>query len=89
MNIAITPTAETLIEQLIELGHEDPEAIVEQALQYFHSQQTIDTSLGFPSLIEAEIIRTNEQRWETFHRSRNSGTSQADVEARFLNSEQP
>ena len=50
MKVAISPTAETLIQQLIELGHENPETIVEQALQYFHSQQAIDTSLGFPNL---------------------------------------
>lgn len=85
MNIAITSTAETLIEQLIELGHENPETIVEQALQYFHSQQTIDTSLGFPTLTEAEIIQANEQRWQTFQQNRNSGTSQAEMEAKFLN----
>ena len=89
MNVAISPTAETLIQQLIELGHENPEIIVEQALQYFHSQQAIDTSLGFPDLTEAEIIQANEQRWQTFQKNRSSGSSQADVEARFLNDKNP
>ena len=85
MNIAIIPAAESLIQQLMELGHEDPEIIVEQALQYFHSQQTIDTSLGFPNLSEAEITQANEQRWETVQKNCTSGSSQAKVEARFLN----
>lgn len=87
MKIAITPTAETLIQQLIELGHETPEAIVEEALQYFYSHQSIDTSLGFSGLSEADIIQANEQRWQTFQRDPN-GTTQADVEARFLNQPQ-
>lgn len=60
MNIAITPTAETLIKQLVELGYGTPEAIVERALQYFYSQQFIDTSLGFPELSEADLVRENE-----------------------------
>ena len=83
MNIAITPTAETLIQHLIELGHDTPEAIVEQALQYFYDQQFIDTSLGFPELSEDEIIQSNEQRWQRFQRNPN-GISQSDVEAQFL-----
>ena len=83
MNIAITPTAETLIQHLIELGRDRPEAIVEQALQYFYDQQFIDTSLGFPELSEDEIIQSNEQRWQRFQRNPSS-ISQSDVEARFL-----
>ena len=83
MNIAITPAAETLIQQLIELGHDKPEEIVEQALQYFYSQQLIDTSLGFPNLSETELIKDNEQRWQRFQQDRN-GVSQSEVEARFL-----
>ncbi len=78
MNIAITPTAETLIQQLIELGHDTPELIVEQALQYFYAQQSIDTSLGFPNLSEAAIIQANEQRWQSFQQNPN-GISQAEV----------
>ena len=35
MNVSMTPTAEALIQQLIELGYDDSEAIVEQALHYF------------------------------------------------------
>lgn len=83
MNIAITPAAETLIQQLIELGHDKPEEIVEQALQYFYSQQLIDTSLGFPNLSETELIKDNEQRWQRFQQDRN-GVSQSEVESRFL-----
>lgn len=87
MNIAITPTAETLIQQLIELGYDTPEAIVEQALQYFYSQQLIDTSLGFPALNEADLIQSNEQRWQSFQKNPN-GVSQSEVEARFLSQNQ-
>jgi hypothetical protein len=83
MNIAITPNAEALIQQLIELGHDTPEAIVEQALQYFYSQQLIDTSLGFPALEEAELIQSNEQRWQRFQQNPD-GISQAEVEKQFL-----
>lgn len=83
MNLAITPTAETLIEQLIELGHDKPEEIVEQALQYFYSQQLIDTSLGFPNLSESELVQENEQRWQRFQQNR-AGMTQAEVESRFL-----
>jgi hypothetical protein len=87
MNIAITPTAETLLQQLIELGHDTPESIVEQALQYFYTQQVIDISLGFPDLSEADIIQSNEQRWQSFQQ-RPNGISQAEVEARFLGNHQ-
>jgi hypothetical protein len=83
MNIAITPNAEALIQQLIELGHDTPEAIVEQALQYFYSQQLIDTSLGFPALEEAELIQSNEQRWHRFQQNPD-GISQAEVEKQFF-----
>lgn len=83
INIAITPTAETLIQQLIELGHDTPEAIVEQALQYFYSQQLVDTSLGFPKLSKDELIQSNEQRWQHFQQSPN-GVAQSEVKARFL-----
>ncbi len=87
MNIAITPTAETLIQQLIELGHDTPEVIIEQALQYFYSQQLIDTSLGFPALSEAELVQANEQRWQRFQQNPN-GVSQSEVESRFLGQNQ-
>lgn len=83
MNIAITPAAETLIQQLIELGHDTPEAIVEQALRSFYDQQLIDTSLGFPKLSEADIVQSNEQRWQRFQQNLD-GISQSEVEARFL-----
>jgi hypothetical protein len=84
MNIAITPAAEALIQQLIELGHDDPEAIIEQALQYFYSQQLIDTTGGFPDLTEAEIIQDNEKRWQAFQQNPN-GIPHAQVESQFIN----
>jgi hypothetical protein len=88
VNIAITPTAETLIQQLIELGHDTPESIVEQALQYFYAQQSIDTSLGFPDLSEAAIIQENEQRWKSFQQLPDS-IAQAEVEAQFCRTSSP
>lgn len=83
MNIAITPTAETLIQQLVELGYDDPEVIIEQALQYFYSQQLLDTSAGFSEISETQLIRENEQRWEHFKKNQN-GIPQSEVEARFF-----
>ena len=83
MNIAITPTAATLMQQLIDLNHDTPEEIIEQALQYFYSQQLIDTSLGFVDSGESDLVQENEQRWQRFQQNRN-GLSQAEVEARFL-----
>jgi hypothetical protein len=82
MNVSITPTAETLIQQLIALGYDNPETVVEQALLYFHSQQSINTTLGFSDLSEAEIIQDNETRWQGFQQNP-AGMSQAQVEARF------
>ncbi|MFM7448014.1 MAG: hypothetical protein ACKO24_05405 [Leptolyngbyaceae cyanobacterium] len=84
MNVAITPIAEDLIQQLMALGYDDPEVIIEQALQYFYSQQLIDTTVGFPDLTEAEIIQENEDRWEAFQQNP-EGISQAQVEAWFAN----
>ncbi len=83
MNITITPTAEMLIQQLIELGHGTPESIVEQALEYLYAQQSIDTSLGFPELSEADIIRENKQRWHSFQQCPN-GIPQSELEVRLL-----
>ena len=40
MNIFITPAAETLIQQLIQLGYDNPETIIEQALQYFYQKNS-------------------------------------------------
>ncbi|GAP93958.1 hypothetical protein [Leptolyngbya sp. NIES-2104] len=82
MNITITPTAEALIRQLIELGHDNPETIIEQALQDFYRQQLIDTSIGFPDLTESEIIQDNEHRWQTFQQNPN-GIAQTQVETWF------
>ena len=78
----MSPTAEALIQQLIALGYDDPEAIVEQALHYFYSQQAIDTTLGFLELAESEIIQDNETRWQAF-RQNSKGASHAQVEAWF------
>jgi hypothetical protein len=83
MNVAITPTAEALLEQLIALGQGSPEVIIEQALQALYQQQAIDTTLGFPELAEAAIVEENEQRWATFQQNPSTGISQADVEARL------
>lgn len=84
MKIPITPTAEALIQQLIELGHDNPEIIIEQALQYFYTQQLIDTTINFPDLSEAEIIQDNEKRWQDFQQNPN-GIPHAQVEAWFAN----
>jgi hypothetical protein len=84
MNIALTQTAEALIEQLLSLGHENPELVVEQALQYFYNQQQIDTSIGFPDLAEVKIIEENEQRWQAFQQDP-KGIPQTQVEALFAN----
>jgi hypothetical protein len=51
-------------------------------LQYFHSQQAIDTTLGFPDLSEVEIIQDNQTRWQAFQQNP-EGVSQAQAEARF------
>lgn len=82
MNVSITPTAEAIIQQLISLGYDNPERVVEEALQYFYSQQAIDTTLGFPDLIESEIIQDNEIRWQAFQQNP-KGTSHAQVKAWF------
>jgi hypothetical protein len=82
MNVSMTPTAEAIIQQLLTLGYEDPETVIEQALQCFHSQQAIDTTQGFPDLTEAEIIQDNEARWQSFQQNP-EGVSQAQMEARF------
>jgi hypothetical protein len=84
MNVAITQTAEALIEQLLALGHENPELIIEQALQYFYTQQQIDTAVGFSDLTEAEIIEDNEKRWQAFQQDP-TGIPHAQVEALFAN----
>lgn len=71
MNVAISPTAEALIQQLLDSGHDTPEHIIEEALEYFCSQQKIDTTLGFPDLTETEMIEANEKRWQTFQENPN------------------
>jgi len=59
-----------------------PETVVEQALQYFHSQQAIDTTLGFSDPTEAELVQDNETRWQAFQQNP-TGISQAQVESQF------
>lgn len=89
MNVTITQTAEALLKQLQALGHQNPELIIEQALQYFYSQQQIDTAIGFPELTEAEIIEENEKRWQAFQQDP-KGIPHSQVEAQFANqSSQP
>jgi hypothetical protein len=53
----------------MELGHDNPEIIIEQALQYFYTQQLIDTMIEFPYVSEAEIIQDNEKRWQEFQQN--------------------
>lgn len=88
MNVVITPIAEALIQQLIELGYDNPEAIIEQALQYFYSQQVIDTTTSFPDLTETEIIQDKETRWQSFQQNPNS-IPHAQAEAWFANRSKP
>jgi hypothetical protein len=83
MNVAITPTAEALLEQLIALGQGSPEVIIEQALQTLYQERSSDPTLGFPDLTEAAIIQENEQRWSVFQQNPSTGIAQADVEARL------
>jgi hypothetical protein len=78
----ITPTAEALLQQLRELGYDNPASVIEQALQYFHSQQQIDTTLGFPERSEVEIVQENEARWQAFQQNP-VGISQTQVTASF------
>ena len=67
-NIALTPTAEALLQQLMRSGEErDSALLVEQALQYFCDRGLdIDNTIGFPDLTETDIIHGNEQRWNEF-----------------------
>jgi hypothetical protein len=88
MNISITPTAEALLEQLMALGYDDPETIIEQALECFHGQQKIDTTIGFPDLTEAAIVQENDARWRSFQQNP-EGIPQSEVEALFANYNNP
>lgn len=82
MNIPITPTAEALVREIMALGYDKPEIIIEEALKFFHLQQLavneangaikdVDTTVGFVDLTEAEIVQENERRWETFQQTGN------------------
>jgi hypothetical protein len=92
LNIALTPTAEALLQQLIRSGEEHDSAIlIEQALQYFcdglqptldHRGLDIDNTIGFPDLTETEIIQENEQRWNEFQET-GIAHSHEDVAKRF------
>ncbi|WP_431633217.1 hypothetical protein [Alkalinema pantanalense] len=76
MNISMTPMAEVLVRELMALGYDDPEVVIEEALKVFHRQQLelnrvngleadIETA-AFADLTETEIIQENEQRWQRF-----------------------
>ena len=84
MNIALTPTAEALLQQLIQSGEEQNSAIlIEQALQYFYDRGLdLDNTIGFPNLTETEIIQANEQRWNDF-KATGIACSHEDVVKRF------
>jgi hypothetical protein len=86
LNIAITPTAEALLQQLMQAGEGEPALIIEQALQYFCDRRLadreVDTCEGFPTLSEASIVQENEQRWQRFQ-EQGGGASQAAMTQRF------
>lgn len=86
LNIAITPTAEALLQQLMQSGGGEPAAIIEQALQYFCDRQLadleVDTTEGFSRLTAAELLQENEQRWQRFQ-EQGGGVSQAEITTRF------
>ena len=74
MNILITSDTETLVREIMTLGYDSPEAVIEAALRSFYGQQStgaVDTQ-GFPRLTEAEILQENEQRWQTFQQTGHS-----------------
>ena len=68
LNIALTPNAEALLQQLTRSGEERDSAIlIEQALQYFYDHGLdMDNTIGFSDLTETAIIQENEQRWNDF-----------------------
>jgi hypothetical protein len=95
MNIPITSTTEALLPQIMALGYPSPEAAIEAALQFFHdckfpdigsdvghvaADDALDTTAGFASLTEAEIIQDNECRWQTFQQQ-GGGIPQGYVES--------
>jgi uncharacterized protein (DUF924 family) len=84
LNIALTPTAEALLQQLIRSGDEhDSAVLIEQALQYFCDRGLdIDNTIGFPDQTETEIIQENEQRWNDFQETE-IAHSHEDVVKRF------
>ena len=75
MNIPITSDTEALVREMMTLGYDSPEAVIEAALQSFYGQKTtesVDTTQGFSRLTEAEILQENEQRWQTFQQTSHS-----------------
>ena len=75
MNIPITSDTEALVREMMTLGYDSPEAVIEAALRSFYGQKTlesVDTTQGFPRLTEAEILQENEQRWQTFQQTGHS-----------------
>jgi len=86
LKVALTPTTEALLQQLMQSGESDPALIIEQALQYFCDRRSadleVDTTEGFSPLTAAEILQENEQRWQRFQ-AQGGGTSQAEITNRF------
>ncbi|NJM49469.1 MAG: hypothetical protein HC860_27560 [Alkalinema sp. RU_4_3] len=68
VNISLTSASEVLLQQLVEGSGADPSVVIEQALRYFCDRQMtdLDTTDGFLSLSEREILEENEQRWAAF-----------------------
>jgi hypothetical protein len=70
LNIAMTPASEALLQQLMAGGGSDPALVVEQALRYLCDRQMtdldIDTTDGFLTLTEKEMLEENERRWSAF-----------------------
>ena len=66
LNVALTPTTEALLQQLMQAGAGEPALIIEQALQYFCDRGLadleVDTTEGFPPLTVAEILVENDRR---------------------------
>jgi len=72
MNIPMTTATEALVRDIMTLGYDSPEAVIEAALRSFYGQQLtreVDTTLGFPALTETEILQENEYRWQTFQQT--------------------
>jgi hypothetical protein len=86
LNVAITPTAEALLQRLMRVKDGDPALLIELALQYFCDRQfadlDVDTMVGFFGETEGDIVAENEQRWAQFQAD-GVVRSQGDVADRF------